>query len=184
MWVNVCLYTTRISTVKRLNCLFLQQPIEEKIIEDEKPSRKSPPDSDKSKDRDISLAMAPLPIPLPLGFGGKFSFYTRVPLNGERKEKLIRYQFSKILAKNFSRFDKLLTRKHSSNVNGKQCETQCQIFRKFHNQPVFFCPLRIYTSRLIYSLGIYIRFIWTNKIKMANLFYKSHGYLYTIYFID
>ncbi|XP_055321973.1 protein unc-79 homolog isoform X3 [Sitodiplosis mosellana] len=43
-------------------------PIEE-VIEDEKPLRKSPPDSDKSRDRDISLSMAPLPIPLPLGFG-------------------------------------------------------------------------------------------------------------------
>lgn len=49
-----------------------QPPLEEKIIEDEKPSRKSPPDSDKSKGCDISLAMAPLPIPLPLGFGGKY----------------------------------------------------------------------------------------------------------------
>ncbi|XP_031621809.1 protein unc-79 homolog isoform X2 [Contarinia nasturtii] len=43
-------------------------PVEE-VIEDEKPSRKSPPDSDKSRDRDVSLSMAPLPIPLPLGFG-------------------------------------------------------------------------------------------------------------------
>lgn len=43
----------------------------EEVIEDEKPTRKSPPDSDKSRDRDVSLSMAPLPIPLPLGFGGK-----------------------------------------------------------------------------------------------------------------
>ncbi|XP_073838641.1 UNC-79 domain-containing protein isoform X10 [Musca autumnalis] len=44
-------------------------PIEE-IIEEEKSSRKSPPESDKDKtrDRDVSLSMAPLPIPLgPLG---------------------------------------------------------------------------------------------------------------------
>ncbi|XP_036332926.1 protein unc-79 homolog isoform X4 [Rhagoletis pomonella] len=44
-------------------------PIED-IIEEEKSSRKSPPESDKekSRDRDISLSMAPLPIPLgPLG---------------------------------------------------------------------------------------------------------------------
>lgn len=52
----------------------LQPPIEE-VIEEEKPSRKSPPDSDKSRDRDISLSMAPLPIPLPLGFGGKFQMF-------------------------------------------------------------------------------------------------------------
>ncbi|KAG4066741.1 hypothetical protein HA402_012808 [Bradysia odoriphaga] len=46
-------------------------PIEE-VFDDEKPVRKSPPESDKSKDRDCSLSMAPLPIPLgPLGFGGK-----------------------------------------------------------------------------------------------------------------
>ncbi|KRK02837.1 uncharacterized protein Dyak_GE25142, isoform B [Drosophila yakuba] len=44
-------------------------PIED-IIEEEKSSRKSPPESDKEKtrDRDVSLSMAPLPIPLgPLG---------------------------------------------------------------------------------------------------------------------
>ncbi|XP_034485959.1 protein unc-79 homolog [Drosophila innubila] len=44
-------------------------PIED-IIEEEKSSRKSPPESDKekSRDRDVSLSMAPLPIPLgPLG---------------------------------------------------------------------------------------------------------------------
>uniref|UniRef100_A0A1I8NW36 Protein unc-79 homolog n=1 Tax=Stomoxys calcitrans TaxID=35570 RepID=A0A1I8NW36_STOCA len=44
-------------------------PIEE-IIEEEKSSRKSPPESDKEKtrERDVSLSMAPLPIPLgPLG---------------------------------------------------------------------------------------------------------------------
>ncbi|XP_055534332.1 protein unc-79 homolog isoform X4 [Wyeomyia smithii] len=41
------------------------------VIEDEKPSRKSPPESEKdnkNRDRDVSLSMAPLPIPLgPLG---------------------------------------------------------------------------------------------------------------------
>ncbi|EAT36519.1 AAEL011392-PA [Aedes aegypti] len=41
------------------------------IIDDEKPSRKSPPESEKeskNRDRDVSLSMAPLPIPLgPLG---------------------------------------------------------------------------------------------------------------------
>ncbi|XP_062699699.1 protein unc-79 homolog isoform X2 [Aedes albopictus] len=41
------------------------------IIDDEKPSRKSPPESEKeskTRDRDVSLSMAPLPIPLgPLG---------------------------------------------------------------------------------------------------------------------
>ncbi|XP_018791109.1 PREDICTED: protein unc-79 homolog isoform X1 [Bactrocera latifrons] len=44
-------------------------PIED-IIEEEKSSRKSPPESDKekSRERDVSLSMAPLPIPLgPLG---------------------------------------------------------------------------------------------------------------------
>ncbi|XP_017847927.1 protein unc-79 homolog isoform X4 [Drosophila busckii] len=42
-------------------------PIED-IIEEEKSSRKSPPESDKEKTRDVSLSMAPLPIPLgPLG---------------------------------------------------------------------------------------------------------------------
>ncbi|XP_030374944.1 protein unc-79 homolog isoform X3 [Scaptodrosophila lebanonensis] len=44
-------------------------PIED-IIEEEKSSRKSPPESDKEKtrERDVSLSMAPLPIPLgPLG---------------------------------------------------------------------------------------------------------------------
>ncbi|XP_037956514.1 protein unc-79 homolog isoform X2 [Teleopsis dalmanni] len=44
-------------------------PIED-LIEEEKSSRKSPPESDKekSRDRDVSLSMAPLPIPLgPLG---------------------------------------------------------------------------------------------------------------------
>ncbi|XP_055534340.1 protein unc-79 homolog isoform X11 [Wyeomyia smithii] len=37
------------------------------VIEDEKPSRKSPPESEKdnkNRDRDVSLSMAPLPIPL------------------------------------------------------------------------------------------------------------------------
>lgn len=51
---------------------YKQQPIEE-VFDDEKPVRKSPPESDKSKERerDVSLSMAPLPIPLgPLG--GKF----------------------------------------------------------------------------------------------------------------
>jgi len=49
--------------------VFFQIPIED-IIEEEKSSRKSPPESDKEKtrDRDVSLSMAPLPIPLgPLG---------------------------------------------------------------------------------------------------------------------
>ncbi|TDG47592.1 hypothetical protein AWZ03_006031 [Drosophila navojoa] len=42
-------------------------PIED-IIEEEKSSRKSPPESEKEKTRDVSLSMAPLPIPLgPLG---------------------------------------------------------------------------------------------------------------------
>ncbi|XP_055852716.1 protein unc-79 homolog isoform X5 [Episyrphus balteatus] len=44
-------------------------PIEE-VVEEEKSSRKSPPETDKekSRDRDVSLSMAPLPIPLgPLG---------------------------------------------------------------------------------------------------------------------
>lgn len=47
-------------------------PIED-IIEEEKSSRKSPPESEKEKTRDVSLSMAPLPIPLgPLGgFAGK-----------------------------------------------------------------------------------------------------------------
>lgn len=49
--------------------LLLQIPIED-IIEEEKSSRKSPPENDKEKnrERDVSLSMAPLPIPLgPLG---------------------------------------------------------------------------------------------------------------------
>lgn len=53
-----------------VHCLNLSQiPIED-IIEEEKSSRKSPPESDKekSRERDVSLSMAPLPIPLgPLG---------------------------------------------------------------------------------------------------------------------
>lgn len=49
-----------------------QSPIKEVVEVDEKPSRKSPPDSDKSRDRDVSLSMAPLPIPMmPLAFGGR-----------------------------------------------------------------------------------------------------------------
>lgn len=52
--------------------IYAQAPIEE-VFDDEKPIRKSPPESDKAKERDCSLSMAPLPIPLgPLGFGGKF----------------------------------------------------------------------------------------------------------------
>lgn len=68
---NIKFYSTRNLT----NLNYKQQPIEE-VFDDEKPVRKSPPESDKSKERerDVSLSMAPLPIPLgPLGFGGKFS---------------------------------------------------------------------------------------------------------------
>ncbi|KAM7364575.1 UNC-79 domain-containing protein isoform 2-T2 [Cochliomyia hominivorax] len=45
----------------------------ENIIEEEKSSRKSPPESDKEKtrERDVSLSMAPLPIPLGFSDDGK-----------------------------------------------------------------------------------------------------------------
>ncbi|XP_039969068.1 protein unc-79 homolog isoform X8 [Bactrocera tryoni] len=62
-------------------------PIED-IIEEEKSSRKSPPESDKekSRERDVSLSMAPLPIPLgPLGgFAGSANVsVTRASVLGE-----------------------------------------------------------------------------------------------------
>lgn len=48
------------------------------MIDDDKPVRKSPPESDKEskRDREICLSMAPLPIPLgPLGgFAGNHLF--------------------------------------------------------------------------------------------------------------
>lgn len=61
--------------------MIFQVPIED-IIEEEKSSRKSPPESDKEKtrDRDVSLSMAPLPIPLgPLGgFAGTLQAFQRI----------------------------------------------------------------------------------------------------------
>lgn len=55
---------------KQIKIFILFQPPIVIVIDDDKPARKSPPESEKEskRDREICLSMAPLPIPLgPLG---------------------------------------------------------------------------------------------------------------------